>query len=265
MVNWSTYKEELAEIYPGIETLNQFLKVGDRLDKLYTSTFVRTKDGQIINDASGRPIQNPVSRYLGNMNPDWTWSINNKFNYKQFTFGFQFDGRVGGKMVDYVLRQTMRGGRHIATIEGDMGVARANDIKGIKSYVGQGVVVANGATINYDVDGNITNYDQLVFAANTTPTFLQDYISRYNGISEGNLIDKTYAKLREVTIGFNLPKSFLNRMSIQRASITLVGRNLLYFAKVKDIDLDQFPGMTSQSSLQTPTSKSYGVNLNITF
>lgn len=265
MVNWSTYKEVLTEIYPGIETLDQFIKVGDRLDKLYTSSFVRTKDGQIVNDASGRPIQNPVSRYLGNMNPDWIWSINNRFNYKQFTFGFQFDGRVGGKMVDYVLRQTMRGGRHIATIQGDMGTARANDIKGIKSYVGQGVVVANGATINYDVNGNITNYDQLAFAANTTPTFLQDYISRYNGISEGNLIDKTYAKLREVTIGFNLPKSFLNRMSIQRASITLVGRNLLYFAKVKDIDLDQFPGMTSQSSLQTPTSKSYGVNLNITF
>ncbi|UKJ08178.1 SusC/RagA family TonB-linked outer membrane protein [Solitalea lacus] len=265
MVNWSTYKEVLTEIYPGIENLQQFLKVGDRLDKLYTSAFARTQNGQIINDDSGRPIQNPVSRFLGNMNPDWTWSFNNKFSYKQFTFGFQFDGRVGGKMVDYVLRQTMRGGRHIKTVQGAWGEARANDVKGIKSFIGEGVVVSNGAKINYDVDGNITNYDQLTFATNTTPTYLQDYISRHYSISEGNLIDKTYAKLREVTIGFNLPKSILNRMSVQRASISLVGRNLLYFAKVKDVDLDQFPGMTSQSSLQTPTSKSYGINLNITF
>jgi hypothetical protein len=52
---------------------------------------------------------------------------------------------------------------------------------------------------------------------------------------------------------------------IKNASISLVGRNLLYFAKHKDVDIDQYAGSQGASTLQTPTTKRYGINLNVTF
>jgi len=264
LANWSTFQETLKEIYPGLTTLNTFLKVGDRTDKYFDQTFVRTPDGQLINDAGGRPIINPVSQFLGYINPDFVWGLNNRFSYKNFLFSFQFDGRVGGVIANYIQRQTFRGGRHIETVEGAMGEARLNDTKGVKSWVGEGVKIAGNGRLNYDADGNVTNFAELQFAPNDTKTFLQDYISRRYGPNGGNLMSRSFAKLREVVIGYTLPSALTGRLGIRQASISLVGRNLLYFAEKKDIDLEQYLGGGS-SSLQTPTTRRYGVNLNLTF
>lgn len=263
--NWSTFKEVLKEIYPGVDKYNTYLKVGDRMDKIYGTAFVRTEDGELMLDASGRTFNNPVRQFLGYANPDWTWSVRNSFTYKNIGLSFQFDGRVGGKIVNHVQRQTYRGGRHINTVEGEMGEARYQDYLGVKSWLVDGKVISNGASINYDSDGNILNYDELEYTDNTTTTYLQDYISRYYNSDEGNLMSRSFAKLREVTISYYFPSRLLGKSFIRQASISLVGRNLLYFADAKDIDLDQYADNRSTSNMQTPTMRRYGINLNITF
>ena len=168
----------------------------------------------------------------------------------------------------------MRGGRNIETVQGALGVARKadNDHAGDKNfpgmYVGQGVVVSNGKPINYDDNGNIINYKDLQFSDNTTATHVQDYVSKYYGIDEANLMSKTFAKLREVTLTYDLPTAMLKRSFINRASISLIGRNLIYFYKdkrFKDVDLDQYNYATGASVLQSPTTRRYGVNLNVSF
>ncbi|WP_343304371.1 SusC/RagA family TonB-linked outer membrane protein [Chitinophaga niabensis] len=265
MFNWSTFKERYVDFYPGVNTLNTFYKAGDRVDGIYGQAFVRTPDGKLINDGSGRPIKAPVNQFLGYANPDWVWAVNNTFRYKSISFNFQFDGRVGGKMNNYIQQQTFRGGRHISTVQGKMGEARFQDYKGVKSWVGDGVVINNGAAIQYDNDGKVTNYKDLQYAPNTTKTFLQDYISFYYNTMEANMISKTFMKLREVVIGYTVPQSILSRSFIRQANISLVGRNLLYFAKYKDVDIDQYAGDQSGSGLQSPSTRRYGVNLNITF
>jgi hypothetical protein len=78
-------------------------------------------------------------------------------------------------------------------------------------------------------------------------------------------MSRSYAKLREVTLSYNVPASFLSRTLISRASISLVGRNLLYFAAKKDVDIDQFVAPSAYSSLQSPTLRRYGFNINLTF
>jgi len=268
-VNWSTYRERYSELPPGQSTIFTFYEKGDRVDKFYGQAFVRTQDGQIINDAGGRPLRYPVSQFLGYADPDWVWGVNSKFNWKGISFSFLFDGRVGGVMENYIRRQTFRGGRHIETVQGAMGEARYQDYLGVKSWVGEGVQVSNGAVIQYDpVTGLITNYKDLQFAPNTTPTFLQDYISRYNSTTEGNMMSKTFAKLREVIIGYSLPGSLLGKSFIKRAEISFIGRNLLYFVKDKknkDVDIDKYAGRQTSSDLQTPTTRRFGVNLNIIF
>lgn len=264
LLNWSTYKETLKEL-PGGATRLGFIEIGDRVDKYYAGAFYRTPDGELINDASGRPIRTAVAQYLGNLNPDWSWGITNRFNYKNWGLSFQFDGRVGGVIVDYIQRQTFRGGRHIETVQGAMGEARRQDYLGVKSYVGPGVVISNGASIEYDpITGQITNYDELTYAPNTTKTYLQDYISRYYAAEQANIISRSYAKLREVTITYNVPAKVLERSFIRNASVSVVGRNLLYFAEKKDVDIDQFV-TGDYSSLQSPTLRRYGFNVNLTF
>lgn len=265
LFNYGSFKETLKELPDGADRLG-FIKIGDRVDSYYAGAFYKTPDGQLINDASGRPIRTAVAQFLGHTNPDWSWGITNRFNYKNWGLVFQFDGRVGGMLVDYIQRQTFRGGRHIETVQGAMGVARAQDALGVKAYVGEGVVISNGAAIEYDpITGAITNYDELQFAPNTTATFLQDWISRYYAAEEANVISRSYAKLREVTLTYNFPSAVLERSFIRKASISLVGRNLLYFAEKKDVDIDQFVAPDSYSSLQSPTLRRYGFNVNITF
>jgi TonB-linked SusC/RagA family outer membrane protein len=276
LMNWSTYKETLTGVYNGIDKLNsnffigdntgdRFIAIGDRVDAIYGGAFAKAGDGQLINDAGGRPIRLPRGQFLGYANPDWVWAINNKFGFKNFNFSFQFDGRVGGSLVNYIQRQAFRGGRHIETIEGAMGEARLQDTKGVKSWDGPGVQVSSG-TIAFDpVTGNISNLKDLQFKDNETKQYLQDWISRYYAAEEANIVSKTFTKLREITIGYTIPSAMLGKGFIKGASVTLVGRNLFYFSKVNDVDLDQYPGFAAYSTLQTPTTKRYGINFNFIF
>ena len=81
-------------------------------------------------------------------------------------------------------------------------------------------------------------------------------------------MSKTFTKLREVIIGFALPSSVLRKSFIRKAEISLIGRNLLYFVKDrknKDVDIDKYAGRQTSTDIQTPTTRRFGVNLNIVF
>jgi len=288
LVNWSTYKEVYLELPPGQSTYNTFFQKGDRVDKFYGSKFVRTPDGKIINSSpkngigGGEPLVNPVPQYMGHLDPSYTWSIYNNVRYKSWSLGFQFDGSVGGVTADYVHNKTMRGGANALTAEGALGDARYQDwlhfpannqqpdpnYKG--SYVGQGVQVSNGVAPNFDSKtGAVLNYGALQYATNQTPAFVQEYASEYYNVTEANLMSKTYAKLREVTIAYDFPKEWLQKTFITKASVSVYGRNLLYFYKnpeFKDVDLDQYANSrTTLTGIQSPSVRSYGVNLKLSF
>ncbi|MEP6684375.1 MAG: SusC/RagA family TonB-linked outer membrane protein [Parafilimonas sp.] len=279
LVNWSTFKDVYDELPPEQNTYatsnDPAAKVGDRVDKFYGTAFVKTTDGQIVFDDKGYPLVNPVPQYLGNLNADFQWSIYNKVAYKGLTLGFQFDGSVGGVTTDYMHLKTMRGGRNIETVQGAFGASRADDnahagdASWQGSYVGNGVVVSNNTPINYDAQtGAILNYNNLKFSSNSSTTLVQQYVSDYYNTKEANLMSKTFASLREVTLGYSLPESILKNSFISKLDVTLVARNLIYFYKdkrFKDVDLDQYNYATTSTVLQTPTTRRYGINVNIVF
>lgn len=274
MVNWSTYKQIYKELAPGETSVDQFFKAGDRIDNIYGSVLAKSPNGQVIHTSSGTPISLPVNQLLGHADPNWVWSISNKFRYQNFSFSFQLDGKVGGVMQDYVRLKSFQGGRQIETIQGKMGEARYQDYVHVNdpnykgTWVGDGVVLANNGKLNFDpVTGVITNYDQLAFAPNTTPVLLQDYLGVFYGAKENTMMSRTYAKLREVTFGYQLPKKLLEGTFIRSANFSVVGRNLLYFinSTYNDVDVDQYSGREGTSTLQTPTTRSVGFNLNVTF
>lgn len=299
-VNYSTYKETIKSIYNGVSTLqqnNHNYVVGDRPDAIYGSKFVRDGNGNIVNtysvDATGKvsggvPLTSPggISNQglLGYANPDFSFGITNTFTYKGFILSFQFDGRIGGKIYDRTYYQAMNGGTDLETATGAFGAARLAEWNSTKegtvgatpSYVGPGVHIVSGTPIF--VGGQIANLKDLTFAPNTIPVTVQSYVSSGIGgnFDEYYMISRSYAKLREASLGYSLPASMLRGSFIKKVTFSVVGRNLLYFAARKDIDLDQFAsgynasdrslvGGNGGSDLESPTARRYGFNIHLTF
>ncbi len=77
--------------------------------------------------------------------------------------------------------------------------------------------------------------------------------------------DATYVKLREVTLGYNLPSKLVSRFKAQRASISLIARNpWLVYSKIKGIDPSKSAGNWNEGG-QLPGTRTIGLNLRITF
>ncbi|MDQ2752504.1 MAG: SusC/RagA family TonB-linked outer membrane protein [Bacteroidota bacterium] len=269
VANFSTYvRKWVNNSNPNNYELN-----GKRIDLVYGNAFVRTPDGKMVIDPSSglyfrySDLGSSAQKVYGHADPNWQWGVVNTFSYKHLSLRFQFDGMVGGVMEDYVRKKTLQAGRHIESATGAFGIARPNDEKNIAAYLGQGVNL-NGAPIQLDpITGAITNMKNLTEVGNTTKSQVQPFVSRMASVPDLDIIKKTYAKLREVTFSYNLPDNVFGTKSfIRNASVSFVGRNLLYFFpnRYKDVDVDQYT-QDSGSGLQTPTTRSYGVNLNLTF
>jgi TonB-linked SusC/RagA family outer membrane protein len=292
--NYSTYKETLSSVYNGATSIylnNHVYHIGDRLDAEYGTKFVRDGNGDIVNSGGvplSAPAQTDNANYglLGYADPDFSFGITNHFSYHNWTLSFQFDGRIGGKIYDYTYYHSMNGGTAIESASGAYGAARLAEwnstnegtLPATPEYVGPGVTITSG-TPTYGPGGVITNMSQLTFAPNTTKVLVQSYISSGLGANfdEYYMISRSFAKLREATIGYNLPASTLQGTFIKKVSINLVGRNLLYFAARKDIDLDEYASGYNASTLQitgtdngnanlaSPTARRYGINIHLTF
>lgn len=269
--NWFTFKK----IWVDNANPNNYSHNDTRTDLVYGNAFVRTPGGQLVHDAaSGLLLRYSdlgvnAQKVYGHADPDWQWGLINTFSYKSLSLRFQFDGMVGGVMEDYVRKKTLQGGREIETGQGAFGDARPNDAKGAAnySYIGDGVILTGGAIKLDPITGQIINMDKLSASPNITKASVQGYVSRMASIPDLDIISKTYAKLREVSVSYALPQSFIGARSfVRQVSFSLVARNLLYFfpSRYKDVDVDQYT-QDSGSGLQTPTTRSYGANLTISF
>ena len=246
---------------------------GSRYDLFYGNGFVRTPDGKMVIDpASGEYVRysdlgSPAQKIYGHSDPDWQWGLINTLSYKNLVLRFQFDGVVGGVLTDYVRQKTLQGGRHIEAATGALGAARPSDEANVAAYTGQGVNLT-GAAIQLDpITGAVTNMKNLQQSTNTSKSLVQPFVYQAASIYDLTTISKTYVKLRELTLSYKVPKkTFGKNSAISDASISLVGRNLLYFfpSRYKDLDVDQYT-QDAGSTLQTPTTRSFGFNLNFSF
>ena len=252
---------------------NKYEYNGKRVDLVYGDGFVRTPTGKmVIDETSGvylrfSDLGSSAQKVYGHSDPDWQWGIVNNFSYKNFSLRFQFDGMVGGVLEDYVRKKTLQGGRHIESTQGALGVARPSDEQNVAAYTGDGVNLTGGSIDLDPLTGEIKNYKDLTEVKNTTKSQVQPFVTRIASIPDLDIIKKTYAKLREVAITYELPGNVMGKQTfIKKATISLVGRNLLYFFpdRYKDVDVDQYT-QDSGSGLQTPTTRSFGFNLNLTF
>jgi hypothetical protein len=87
----------------------------------------------------------------------------------------------------------------------------------------------------------------------------------YN-VNEPHVVDAGFVKLREVTLGYDLPGRFTSRMGVSGVQLALVGRNLALWTKNDHIDPESaFDNSNVQGFeyAQMPSARSIGFNITV--
>ncbi|MFC3417840.1 SusC/RagA family TonB-linked outer membrane protein [Algoriphagus hitonicola] len=253
-LNFSTYKRILTESFDGTDRFGN-LTVGERTDQLFSSSqFQRTPEGRLIIGNNGFPIRDPYQRSMGFSNPDFIFGVQNRVTYKGISLGFSFDGRAGGTIYSLTSEKMWWGGTHPGTVN----QFRDDANEGQNTFVADGVVVTGGE-VEYDDFGNILS-DTRTYAENERPI---NYIAWNKTTLNADLthyFDASFVKLRELSISYQLPQQLLQRTFLNTANVSLVGRNLMLWSNVENIDPD-----SGVDNLQTPSVRNIGFNINLGF
>lgn len=265
MVNASTNHAWLHDI-DGHQTRSGNVRVGERWDGYYVNDFQRDEKGMPIVGTNGLPAYNPYVSRIGYSDNKFTASISNSFRYRDFSFSFLVDGRFGGLIKNVQDAKQWGSGTHPESAN----EYRLKDWENrdVKDY--KGTVMTNGLKIvkgqlNTDQDGKIIS-DTREFAPNDIAVLWQNWATNYYQSGPITAKSRTFVKLREIVFSYNVPANLLkNSRFFRSASVSVVGRNLLYFTGkgTQNMDLDQFT--SASSDYQTPSVKSFGLNLNATF
>ncbi|HMG67852.1 MAG TPA: SusC/RagA family TonB-linked outer membrane protein, partial [Chitinophagaceae bacterium] len=190
--------------------------VGKTVASIYAPVPEKTPDGKTIVDATtGLPTVNiaPLDQfglangYFGSGLYDYTMGLSNTLTYKNFSLGFSFDYRYGGVMYSNTASLVLFDGNGIATTYNDRkpfiipnSVNAVTDASGKVTYVPNQTFI--GATGNGQSDNNYAYYNGAQNPA---------------GISDMTIISKSFLKLRDVNLSFNLPRQWASKIGAANA------------------------------------------------
>jgi iron complex outermembrane receptor protein len=213
--------------------------------------------GQIVTNygytraANGMPIISAISSDLGykfnrgpavvgNIMPDFNLGLSNNFTYKNFNLSFLVQARIGGDFFSASHQYGTGRGTVASTIYGRdaaHGGITYTDASGRTrddGMIPEGVfengyrIVHNGQQVDL---GGMTfrqAYDQ-GYVRPLTPYQYYGMIGDWGiGIREASVFDASYVALREVSLGYTLPSSLVQRWRLNSLRVQVVGRNLGY-------------------------------------
>lgn len=219
-------------------------KKGEALGTIYGRKFQRDPQGNMIYGANGLPLLDANLLPVGNYTPNWVGGLTNNLSYKNLALSFTLDARSGGSIVSGTESVGMRAGTLAGTLPGRE----------------EGII---GAGVIRNTDGSYRPNDVRV----TAQQYYQSYYTA--GSVEGILIDGSYLKLREVKLSYTLPAKWVRNVRANSASLSLIGRNLwIISSKAKNIDPETSLSNDYVQGLefgQIPSTRSLGLNLNVTF
>jgi len=207
-------------------------------------------DGNIIRN-EGRPtvgedgyyVFTPQRVFLGSAIADWTGGFSTSLNYKGLTAGALFDFQQGGIVHSTSLQWSKYSGMHPETV----------------AYNGQTDIRENGMILDGVTDEG---------AENTVAVDPQTYYQTYWRRAAPNVYDASFLKLREIRLGYSLPKGILGD-NIRDVNIGFYGRNLaILSAALPYLDPQIITGAGNDQGLenaQVPSTRSYGVNVRFKF
>lgn len=254
--NFARNRNKVVELAEGLTTyvlnerrgLTSEARVGQPYGTLYGYGFERTADGQLILQ-NGLPVLSTQQKILGNIQPDWTGGFSNTFSYKGISLSTLIDVRMGGDIYDEGTANARWTGQYAETAIGRE-----------EGVIGQGVKL-----ISTNADGTP------VYAPNDIIVSANQYYGYNNPrrYHEAAIFDASYVKLREVTLGYTLPKALVSKFGFQYAKVSAVGRNVLMLFKNhphQDPEIDANGGNRQGFGYgELPSTRSIGFNLSLGF
>ena len=213
--------------------------------------------GAIIVNASGT-IGTRSDQVVGNVTPDFIGGWRNDFSYKNLSFGAMLDIRIGGDIWSQTMSHAYCAG--LASITADNGVREHPIVAGKDVYTDyQFVTLKDGKYVVNDVETNA-----------------QDFFEWGGGnAGEFAVFKGSYLKLRELYLTYQLPKSLMNKAKfIKRATVSAIAGNvlLLWVDKSNTMRIDPETGGVASNTYgvgfeqaSVPSSRSFGIKLNLTF
>jgi hypothetical protein len=181
--------------------------------------------------------------------------LSSNLRYKNWNLGATLDYQKGGLFYSYTARLNYFVGNATNTLYND-----------------RNPFIVPNSVIEIDNGDGTFSYEE-----NTIPidkSNINEYWNQTtnNSISREHVLDKTFLKLRELTLSYNVPKSMLARTPFTNLSITAFGRNLLMWTPEENNFID--PESTTYGNdlrgqygefAVGPTVRSFGVKLQLSF
>ncbi|MCE7058975.1 SusC/RagA family TonB-linked outer membrane protein [Dyadobacter sp. CY343] len=222
------------------EGFASIIKAGGSFNDVYIFKFARNDAGAIILDKNGVPTKAAKQELVGNVNPKLLLGWTNNVSYRNFFASVLVNGKFGG--VAFSKTEAFLDSYGVSEKSAE---ARDAGTMAINAVTPEGAAVTSIAPYTY-------------YSA----------IGDRNKIMEPYVFSRTNVRLGQFVIGYNLKSKAANPV-FRDASISFVGRNLFFFYKKAPFDPEQ--AMTTNNAMQStdvfglPATRSYGLNLKVTF
>lgn len=215
--------------------------VGGSLGDMYSYKLARDENGDLLLKdryvngvvVGSEPTLTQKKEYIGNPNPDFMMSWNNSFSWNGLNLSFLVDGRFGGEIISLT--------------------------ESLLDYTGNSQTTADARNA-----GGIRNGDKTF----DTMSYYK-LIGGKDGAWGEYAYDATTIRLRELVIGYDLPKKWFKSTPIEQLRLSLIGRNLFYFYKPAPVDseISSFSDnlMSGVETFALPSTRSFGFSVNVAF
>ncbi len=233
--------------FVGSPSISVNARVGESYGILIGDGYKRNAEGKILVDDDGYPVIEQ-NKELGSILPDYTGGVFNEFTYKGFTLGVAIDFQKGGKLMSITRMFNAGSGLSQETVgNNDKGNPKRDPVANGGGVRVDGVRESDGKANDVYLDAK-EYYESVLFS-----------------VWEQWVYDATFIKLREVKLGYNLPKRWYQKLPIQNASFSVIAQNpWLIYSSVKGLDPSQLQTPWYEGG-QLPGTRSIGFNLKLQF
>ena len=252
-------KTEIYSFSAGNDAVYFYAEEGKPMGEYYTYMPQYTEDGKIIVGEDGQPLLTTDARDTGkNMNPDWIGGVTTSLSYKGLTLSAALDIRKGGYMF--------------------------SRSKNLMQFTGNGEVTTYNGRRPFIIPNSVVSDGNGGYVENTMPIMLGgddygvgDYQTYYNdhGWGQGGeayLLDKSFVKLRNITLSYQLPRSLVSKAYLSDVTLSLFCNNVFTWTHKSNTFIDP-EGSTRGNDLEgqfgelyvNPGCRTFGFNVGIKF
>jgi TonB-linked SusC/RagA family outer membrane protein len=214
--------------------------------------------GRPIFNANGSPVATQNYVPIGNGLSKATGGLNNSFTWKGINLSFLIDFRIGGKIFSGTNDRLVDWGLSEQSLQGRAGEAPLH-ITGV-TRTGDGT--EDSPYVYSEVDRDLTPHEARNYWGSVG--------GETTGITPMFLYDASFGKLRQLTLGYSLPRTLLAKTPFRTVTVSFVARNLaILWKNIPNVDPESaYSNQAGAQGLEyfaMPTTRSFGFNLGLGF